>query len=182
MKHRLPVVAVAALIFFVTPGCLGVYEICENVNFGLAPTIPVGVDRDTNAIMVGFEGGCPPIPGIVCISPALEVGRGSETYSYSGEFLKQNIIVDESVDYTVVTARVHGRYPFPIGEEGDFAISPIVGPRFYRWMQDDCDFEGCDENLFVLDVGAGAQYKNFGLDFFTGLNGPNFSARLKYTF
>lgn len=156
--------------------------LCEDVGLSLVPTVGFGVDRDTNAIMGSIEGGCPLIPGMVCISPALEVGRGSETYSYSDEFFKQNIIVEQSVDHTVVTARVHGRYPFAIGEEGDFAISPIVGPRFYRWMPDDCDFEGCDENLFVVDVGAGAQYKNFGLDFFTGLNGPNFSARLKYTF
>lgn len=157
------------------------------------PTVSVAIDRNTNSIGGGLELGCGLNHGGVCVSPAIEYSRGSETYEYYYEEFQpaakragmaaQSGIIDEGLDYSVLQLKVHGRYAFAIGSDSTMSISPIVGPNFYRWKYTDCPFNfACTENLLVLDVGAGFQYKKLGLDVYTGINGPNFSARLKYLF
>lgn len=189
LATRRTAVALSAVAMIVLQGCaMNLIEFCEKLTMSTVPAVMLAVDADTDSFGGGVELTCPRIPGAVCVSPAVEFGKGSQSFGYDYEFetfapaAKQAIIGGDGPDYTVLQGRVHARYPFALNEDTTLTVSPIVGPRFYRWSQDNCDFEGCDENLFVFDVGAGVQYGNFGLDVFTGINGPNFGARLKYAF
>ncbi len=148
------------------------------------PTVSLGADFNTDSYNIGIEAGCGQAHGGICLSPAIEAGRGSETYGYNFDVdraAKGAGILDEKLEYNVLQANLHGRYAIPMNADSSVTISPLGGPRLYRFKYRDCPFgSGCSETLLVFDVGVGAQFKNFGLDVYTGLNGPNFSARLKY--
>lgn len=139
---------------------------CPNI-----PSVHLGLDVHTDAIVGGAELSCMQNHGGVCVSPGIEYGRGSESFGGFEE------------NYSVLQLKAHGRYSIPMNADSSVTVSPLAGPRFYRFSYVDCPFEfDCTENLIVLDVGASVQYKNFGADFFTGINGPNFFLRLKYAF
>ena len=151
------------------------------------PTIPViglAADFNTDAIGGSLELSCKQNHGGICLSPAVEYSRGSESYRNYGDLgtqAKQQGGFSGDTDYSVIQARVQGKYGFPMSADSSLTLSPVAGPRIYRWSAIDCPFtSGCTETLFVLDVGVSVQYKNFGIDATTGLNGPNFAARLKY--
>lgn len=139
---------------------------CPNI-----PSVHLGMDVHTDAFIGGAELNCMQNHGGICVSPGIEYGKGSEAF---GGF-------DE--EYSVFQLKAHGRYSLPLNSDSSITISPLAGPRFYRFSYTDCPFEyECTENLWVVDVGAGLQYKNFATDFFTGINGPNFFLRIKYAF
>jgi len=139
------------------------------------PSVSLNLDMNTDAIGGGVELGCAQGHGGVCVVPGIEYGRGSESY-YLGGFENGG-----NLDYSVLQLKAHGRYAFPVNADSSLTISPLGGPRFYRFSYIDCPFEAeCSENLLVLDIGAGVQYKSFGVDVFTGIGGPNFMMRFKY--
>lgn len=139
---------------------------CPNI-----PSVHVGLDVHTDAFVGGAELNCKQNHGGVCISPGIEYGRGNESFDGFEE------------QYSVLQLKAHGRYSIPVNADSSLTVSPLAGPRFYRFSYTDCPFEyECSESILVLDVGAGIQYKNFGADVFTGINGPNFFLRLKYAF
>ena len=163
------------------------------------PTVPVvqaALDRDTDSFGLGVELACKQHHGGVCVSPGIEFGLGSEELYSPGfgdfEFAAQRAVAstavqtalsDHTLDYTVLQLKAQGRYGFVVGGDSAFTVSPIAGPRIYRFAYKDCPFAfDCSETLIVLDVGVGLQYKNFGVDIFTGIGGPNFMTRFKYLF
>lgn len=148
------------------------------------PTVPmisagVDVDTDSKGIGVGLE--CNQGHGGICVAPSISFGTGSESYQSDFFFEKRGDSFAD-LDYRVFQIHAQGQYPFALNADTSLTVSPIVGPRYYRFSYKDCPFNDCTENLLVLDVGAGVRWKNFGLDVFTGLNGPNFTARGKVIF
>ena len=139
------------------------------------PTVGVGIDVNTDAIVGGVELGCPQGHGGVCVVPGIEYGRGSQ------DFGDVDPMTGEPLSYTVLQVKAHGRLSVPVTDNANISFSPLAGPRYYRFSYSDCPFmDGCTENIFMFDVGAGLQFRNFGLDVYSALNGPNVAFRLKY--
>ena len=191
--------------FILLGACLSVYLTgcealaiiaCQNAKLAAA----AGMDSDTDAIGGGLALECGildsgvtmqalpeqtrPIPDRTrrvapagaTIAPGVFFGFGSQ------DFGDVDPMTGEPLSYTVLQLGVHGQYAIPLNSDGSLSAGPIAGPGYYRFSYSDCPFsDECSENLFVLDLGGGVQYGNFGVEAFTGLGGPNLRLRAKYS-
>jgi len=89
-------------------------------------------------------------------------------------------------DYKVLWARLHARYPIPLGDNPDLKFVPIAGVGYYRWSESGCEdpFDAgfCDPyTTTTLDVGGELMWKQFGLKLILPIgDGPDLSMRVRY--
>ncbi len=129
------------------------------------PVVSIGLDESPDSFNLGVSLECRQGDTGICVTPGVSFGR------HGG-----------NVDYSVIQLWVQGRKNFAVGSDPSLTVTPLVGPRLYRISIDDCGLGDCSNTELALDLGGGVQYKQFGLDLYTGLNGPDLSARLKYFF
>jgi hypothetical protein len=87
------------------------------------------LDVHTDAFVGGAELNCMQNHGGICVSPGIEYGRGNESFSGFEE------------NYSVLQLKAHGRYSIPMNADSSITISPLAGPRFYRFSYTGCPFE-----------------------------------------
>ncbi len=183
--------ALGILLLVHQSGCVALAIIqAQNAKIAAA----AGMDSDTDAIGAGVElnmtlanpNSLQPMETLrgqarlnpaagVTIAPGIFYGRGSQ------DFGDVDPMTGEPLSYSVLQLGVHAQYPIPLSSNGMLAAYPLAGPAYYRFSYSDCPFaDACTENIFLVNVGGGVQYGNFGLEAFTGLGGPNLRFRAKY--
>ena len=117
----------------------------------------------------------------------LDIGQGSG--DDSGDYDPNDFLgktAGYGSDYKVLWARVHARYPIPVGDNPDLKFVPIAGVGYYRWSESDCEdpFDAgfCDPyTTTTLDVGGELMWKQFGFKLILPIgDGPDLSMRVRY--
>jgi hypothetical protein len=101
--------------------------------------------------------------GPVSVRPHLAYGFGSYDWGdgYSG-------------DYNGVRVGVEAYYPFSVSDSSPVVVYPLIGPGLLAWWED-CDGDGCSDTETFIDIGAGAQVKQFGFELFLILGNEDVS-------
>jgi len=112
-------------------------------------------------------------------------GSGEDSGGYDpGDYLGKT--AGYGSDYKVLWARLHARYPVPLGDNPDLKFVPIAGIGYYRWTESDCqddfDLGICDPyTTTTLDVGGEVVWKQFGVKLILPIgDGPDLSMRVRY--
>ena len=166
-----------------TPWCLLVVAVLASTSFdsaraqgepvtqGLGLFLGAGADFDTDAFLIqaGIDcGGVMNTP--FGLTGLLAIGVGNQEFG-------------QADNYNVIRLAAKGRYEFSVTDGGNVAAYPFAGIGLYRWSADygEGEFGGTvTETEAVVDIGAGVQYNNIGVEVLTSLSGPSAGVRVHY--